>query len=366
MDQKAVVRPVSLPRDRRVLVISDIHGNLPFLKGLLKKAGFSSSDILIVLGDILEKSTGSLDTLRYLMDLSGSHTVYFVQGNCDATPLGFLSGMWPDDVTARYGGFWGEKSTWVAMAHQAGVPVENPRMYPAARKAIEARFPEELAFLRSMPTILLHENYLFVHGGVPREDHLEDLRAWDCMKNDEFLRQNHAFRRWVIVGHWPVSLYHPDIPAANPLILPDRHIVSIEGGCTLKEDGQLNALILPREPGGDFTWLAYDGLPTMVALEDQAPSPDPLNIRWGHSGLEVLELGEEFSRCRHLETGREVDIPTDFLREGPQGTYCQDVTDYRLPVKAGDALSLLRQTSRGALVKKDGVTGWYLGRLARP
>ena len=46
---RAVVRP-SLPADRRVLVISDIHGNLPFLKGLLKKVQFSTDDILLVLG----------------------------------------------------------------------------------------------------------------------------------------------------------------------------------------------------------------------------------------------------------------------------------------------------------------------------
>ena len=62
---RAVVRPLSLPADRRVLVISDIHGNLPFLKGLLKKVQFSTDDILLVLGDILEKSTGGLDTLPH-------------------------------------------------------------------------------------------------------------------------------------------------------------------------------------------------------------------------------------------------------------------------------------------------------------
>ena len=173
----------------------------------------------------------------------------------------------------------------------------------------------------------------------------------------------HRFQRWVVVGHWPVTLYHPDIPSAKPLLLPDRHIASIDGGCTLKADGQLNALILPREPGGAFSYRAYDGFPVMTALASQAPSPDPLNIRWGHSALEVLSLGEEFSRCRHLETGRELDILTDYLRQGPQGTYCLDSTDYLLPVTAGERLAVVRRTSRGALAKKDGVTGWYLGPL---
>lgn len=359
----AVVHPLVLPQDRRVLVISDIHGNLPFLKGLLQKVVFSGDDILIILGDILEKSTGGLETLRYLMDLRKRYTIYFVQGNCDDVTLGFLGGAWPDEIAAKYGGFWGEKCAWVSMAHQAGIDVSDPKDFGAARKAIEATFPEELAFLRAMPTILLHQDYLFVHGGVPREDRLEELVARQCMKNDNFLSQGRNFRRWVVVGHWPVTLYRPDIPSAKPLILPQRHIASIDGGCSLKADGQLNALILPKEPGEEFAYVAYDGFPVMTALADQAPSQDPLNIRWGHSAVEVLELGEEFSRCRHRESGRELDILTDYLRQGDQGTYCLDSTDYLLPVRAGERLAIVRRTSRGALAKKDGATGWYRGPL---
>ena len=35
------------------------------------------------------------------------------------------------------------------------------------------------------------------------------------------------------------------------------------------------------------------------------------------------------------------------------------------PQMAGDELALVRETQRGLLVKKDGVTGWYHGRLER-
>ena len=121
MAMQASVHPLTLPPDRRVLVVSDIHGNLPFLQGLLKKVGYSSDDILIVLGDILEKSTGGLDTLHYLMDLSRRNTVYFLQGNCEDVTLSFLRHAWPDKAAAQYGQFWGEKCAWVYMAHQAGV-----------------------------------------------------------------------------------------------------------------------------------------------------------------------------------------------------------------------------------------------------
>ena len=310
------MRPLVLAPDRRTMIISDIHGNLPFLKGLLRKVGYTKDDVLIILGDILEKSVHGLETLRYLMELSRTNTVYFVQGNCEDVTLSFLRGSWPDEVC-----------------------------------------------LRAMPQILVNDDYLLVHGGVPRETDLEHLNAHNCMKNDNFLNQGYAFRRWVVVGHWPVSLYHRHVPTSRPLLLPDRHIASIDGGCTLKADGQLNALILPAQPGGAFRYVAYDGFPVMTAQADQEASDNSINIRWGHSLLEVLRKGEEFSLCRHIETGRELDILTEFLRQGPEGTYCLDTTDYELPVSAGQRLAIIRQTTRGALAKKDGATGWYRGDL---
>lgn len=363
MTTPPLLRPISWEPGRRVLVVSDIHGNLPFLQGVLKKAGFSKEDVLIVLGDILEKSEGGLATLQYIMDLAQTHTVHAVLGNCENVTLGFLNDTWPTEIYRRYSRTWGEKCAWVAMAHRLGLPAEDPKDYPAARAAIEKGFARELAYLRAMPTILRSEDYLFVHGGVPGEESFEDLTIHGCTKNDNFLGQGHAFRRWVIVGHWPVTLYREDIPSAKPILLPERHIASIDGGCSLKLDGQLNALVLPERPGGEFSYFSYDGFPVATALEDQAPSPDPINIRWGHSELEVLAPGPEFSRCRHLESGRVLDILTDYLHQDDVGAHCEDSTDYRLPVRAGDRLSVVRQTSRGVLAKKDGVTGWYLGKL---
>ena len=52
---KAVVKQVEFPAGRRILVISDIHGNLPWFQALLAKAGFSREDILVLVGDLVEK-----------------------------------------------------------------------------------------------------------------------------------------------------------------------------------------------------------------------------------------------------------------------------------------------------------------------
>ncbi len=362
---RAKVRPIDLPRGRRTLVVSDIHGNLPLLKGVLDRAEFCQDDILIVLGDIMERSEGSLETLRYVMELTKQYTVYSILGNCDNLTLAFLEPQEevPEWAFESWFGRLGDRAATAKMAHLAGARVDSPADYPAARRAIEEHFPEELAFLRSLPQILVNDDYLFVHGGVSREDDLENLDRYRCMKNDDFLGQGRSFRRWVIVGHWPVTLYREDIPSANPILLRDRHIASIDGGCTLKWDGQLNALVLPPEPGGEFSFFSYDGLPTVTALDRQEASPDSINIRWSEHEVTVLEEGPEFCRCRHNKSGRELDILTEYLWPVKGQMVCEDSTDYLLPVEPGDTLSVVRRTSRGILAKKDGVTGWYRGRV---
>ncbi len=143
----------------------------------------------------------------------------------------------------------------------------------------------------------------------------------------------------------------------------ERKIASIDGGCVLKIDGQLNALILPSEDDPTFSWCAWDGLPTAVALDAQEASRDSVNIRWGRSALELLERGEELSLCRHLETGRVMPILTRYLKTDGKKLWCEDSTDYRLPVSPGDRLHVVAPIRNGCLCKKDGVTGWYFGRL---
>ncbi|MBO5543666.1 MAG: serine/threonine protein phosphatase, partial [Oscillospiraceae bacterium] len=85
-------------------------------------------------------------------------------------------------------------------------------------------------------------------------------------------------------------------------------------------------------------------------------------IRWGDSEVQVLERGEEFSRCRHVRTGYEMDILTKYLFTDAEVTGCNDSTDYILPVQAGDTLRIVERTSRGILCKRNGVSGWYSGR----
>lgn len=356
-----VIHP-HIPSGRRVLAVSDIHGNLPFFKGLLEQTDFCPDDILILLGDMLEKGRQSLELLRFIMELQKSHTVYPLCGNCDGLVLRFFEDdSWDTGFFTNYLPAHPE-SILRQLADEMGYEAWND--LPAFRTALRAQYPEIWRWLKELPTILETEQFVFVHGGVPSLEHMEQLDSWKCMKNDNFLGQGHSFSKYVVVGHWPVTLYHPDIPSSAPIIDQAHRIISIDGACVLKVDGQLNALIIPDISRTEVCWQYYDGLPTVTALDAQQASSDPVNIRWGRSKLELLERGEELSLCRHLESGRVMPILNSYLREGPRGLWCEDSTDYYLPVEPGDVLTLVVSTKQGYLCKKDGVTGWYFGRIS--
>lgn len=359
----AVIRP-RIEENRRVIAISDIHGNLPFLKKLLEKVGFCKEDVLVLVGDLLEKGDESLAVLRYVMELAKEYEVYALCGNCDQIDCEFLrGGPGVDELLWKVYWFWGKRSLMIQMGEELGIELKTIEDMPRLRQAVLERFPEETSFLLSMPHIMEVGNYIFVHGGIPHEDHLEDLDAHSCMKNDDFLGQGLSFNKWVVVGHWPVTLYDGHIASAAPIIDRRRHIVSIDGGCVLKVDGQLNALLIPNVYGDEMTCKSFDNLPVVVALEPQRASEESLNIRWSDSAVEVLREEGDCCWCRHVSTGREMWILKEYIyrRKSDGLMHCEDSTDYRLPVDAGDRLALVRKCSRGCLVKKHGVTGWYFG-----
>ena len=365
MPVKVRVERRTFEQGRRVIAMSDLHGVPSFFHALLDRIGFDKGDILVLVGDLLEKGPRSLELLHAVMELSREYEVHTVCGNCDQLVSDFVDGdALSEPFFLRYLADHPESTVW-QLAQAAGCTglEATSACFARMRRAIREQCGPELAFLCALPHVLETEHLVFVHGGVPSLEHMEELTAFRVMKNDDFMSQGHSFEKYCIVGHWPVTLYDPRIPCARPRLDRVRRIVSIDGGCALKRDGQLNALILPEEASQRFCWAAWDGLPRVTALDGQPASPDPVNVRWGHSRVELVERGEELSLCRHLESGRILPILNDYLYEQAGQLRCLDSTDYELPVEPGDVLALVARTRTGILAKKDGATGWYRGRF---
>lgn len=364
---KAKVKKVNIPSNRRMIVISDIHGHYYHLKNLLEKVNFSKADILFIVGDIIEKGPMSLRTLRYIMKLCDEYTVYPLIGNVDASRLIMLEDV-NDNSEELFKYIKSMEKYWdscflAEMCSEINIIINGPSDIPKAKEMIKVYFKEELDFLRSLPAIIETKNYIFVHGGLPSEDidSFDGTNVFQYLKNDAFMEKGLEFSKYVVTGHWPVTLYNAKIAASNPIINKKQKIICIDGGCGLKRDGQLNALIIPDIYSEDISFECYDDFSVGIAQTNQEESVNSINIRYTENHIKILEKEEEFSYAEHKTSGYRLWIHNDYIFKFGEDGLCDDYTDYRLSVNKGDKISIIRKTSKGYLIKKDGISGWYEG-----
>lgn len=369
MNNKIRVIRRDIEAGRRILVTSDIHGNLTHLEGVLEKADYGKYDILVIVGDIIEKGPQSLETLRYVMRLCENENVIVLAGNVDLRRAQIIMEINKETADSFYKYLlymrgWKGTSIYDEMAAECGITLSCPEDILVANPVITARFRRELDFLLDRPTVLETQNYIFVHGGLPQKtlDNIESYNIYELLKYDNFMATDTHFDKYIVAGHWPVTLYGEKIPQSDPLINTEKKIISIDGGCGLKEDGQLNLIEIPDiscDVSGIITH-TYHEFPTYTALDSQTASEDSVNISWINNEIKEIETKDDFTYAEHLQTGRRLWIYNDFIYKEHR---CNDCTDYILPVECGDMISVVRTTSRGYIAKKDGVTGWYYGRL---
>lgn len=91
------IQKIECAQNKRIVAISDIHGEVTYLDGVLKKAGYSENDILVIVGDIIEKGRESLKTVRYFLKLREDNpNVYATMGNVDLCVFGQTGGTYRD------------------------------------------------------------------------------------------------------------------------------------------------------------------------------------------------------------------------------------------------------------------------------
>jgi hypothetical protein len=191
------------------------------------------------------------------------------------------------------------------------------------------------------------------------------------MKYNWFLRiareEGMEFDKYTVVGHWPVSLNREDYTDSNPIIDHQTKTISIDGGCGVMLDGQLDLLVIPSydAPAEACYHYVYDDFPSYTVQKDQDPAPTSFFIHWHDDAVTVLELDQDMAYVEHTRTGYRMWVPLAYLYfPSPENitvgisAKCRDCTDYRLPAKAGEVVSLVRKTSRGIMAKKNGISGW--------
>jgi bis(5'-nucleosyl)-tetraphosphatase (symmetrical) len=117
--------------------VGDVQGCLDPLKALLSKVDFNpSSDILISVGDLVNRGPQSLATLRYCMGLGNAFKM--VLGNHDLHLLAIAEG------------------------------VRVPSAQDTIQEVLDAPDREKIfSWLRNQPLLLTESDYYIVHAGIP-------------------------------------------------------------------------------------------------------------------------------------------------------------------------------------------------------
>jgi hypothetical protein len=377
----AKVKRIEIEENKRIIAISDIHGNLNGLKQLLEKVNFNEEDYLFLVGDMVEKGPQSLNTLRFIMELSKTHQVYPVCGNCDYAAAEIYNDREHKELLNYL--LRRKKSLLNEMCESLSIKITIDTDMKLIKEAISRNFREELDWIINLPDIIETSKFIFVHAGLLSKD-LDKQIASKVQSTDAFLKQGLYLDKYCIVGHWPVVLYCESHPNCNPIIDKEHKIICIDGGNILKRNGQINAFIIPEINSEEFTNVSQDDLKTGIIMDSQeevskslnipwapgrqwlAAGPDNKNsmlIHWIDNKIEVLKREKEFSYCEHNSTKYRMWILNRYIYKEKDGYHCEDSTDYQIPVKTGDKVSIVEVTKKGCLIKKDGITGWYFGNI---
>lgn len=184
-------------------VISDIHGNFDKFKTLLDKISFSDSDVMYLLGDIVDYGDESIELL---CNISMRYNVIPILGEHDYKAFKLLSalnemlneGTRPDEETLSL------MTEWIADGGQKTME---------GFKALDADMREGvLDYLSDMSLYeeieVKGQKYLLLHAGIADFD--EGIELDDCMPEDFISEPLDTSREYfentiIIAGHLPTD-----------------------------------------------------------------------------------------------------------------------------------------------------------------
>lgn len=352
---------------RRIIAISDIHGEGLLLRRLLERLKPSAEDLVVLMGDYINRGEDSHDALHTVMQLAQQENVVVLKGNMDRLIDWYFFRGSSERVFNHFREYRAQHYgiLFFEWAEQCGIHEVTMENFEAVRAELAERFQAEGDFVRALPFGLETEDHVFVHAGLTASENWRDSTEQELLKNDPFLTQgqNHTGKT-VLVGHTPVWNSLLSGNSCNPIIDRTRNIIGIDGGIGVKEFSQLNALVVTRTADGyRYETVSEDRYPRFSALRDYTPDASPwpvLKDLWPDYHLEILSEGTDFSLCRLTGSGQTGLVKNECIVRDDSPRYLRSSVSARLPVSAGETLALLDDTCSGYLYVKNeaGAIGW--------
>ena len=212
-----------------IYAIGDIHGEAKALREMLSKLPVQPEDLVIFLGDIIDRGAASYDCVEQILAFDRCRKV-LIQGNHEEAFLIYL-----EDGLAEYAEGMGGQSTLDSYA-AAGYHIlpGEPGSLPSSHARFYAQMePWTLPFY-------ITDHYIFTHAGwdlsLPLNQQSAGALRWGTVKGFE----NPVWTQTVVRGHVPF----PKVTFAHR-----KQYIAADTGCG--HGGLLSAVALPS--GDTFT-----------------------------------------------------------------------------------------------------------------
>lgn len=215
-----------------VYVISDIHGEYDLFMKMLEKISFSKDDLLIILGDVVDRGKDSIKILEYIMNKSN---IEFILGNHEKMFLDFVLANNKDEEYYAY-------HLWM-----------NNGGYPTLMdydNLSNARKIDIIEYIKDASLYIIVGNYILVHAGVNVDEIKPGLSVDDIMANqsiddlvwsrEEFYKNKILDDYIVVFGHTPTPFLRDQKSNYDFSIWHDEHHkdkIGIDSGATFKHLG---------------------------------------------------------------------------------------------------------------------------------
>lgn len=359
LKKKTKVKKLNLDINKRLIFVSDIHGDLNTFKEGLNDINFNENDYLFIIGDIIEKGDlmMNLRTLNYIIELSQKPNVFVMSGNCDEVFRFIL----PDDQNDKLLYYMNNKKRSILsdLAIENNVYVSLDMDIVAFKNLIIEKYPNYFNFIDSLDDlIIINDQLVLVHGGIDDINNIPEY-ALPLLKYDNYYELAKRQEHLTIVGHYPTRNYRKDISCCNPIFDFNKNIISIDGGNHLVKGGQINFVLLSSLNCMSFSYKYYDHYPKYKItqnIEYNIPST-LINLTYRDNEIEILETDMDFYYVRHIRTNVKMWVHSSFVYKNNDKYYSYDATNQFISVNKGDIVSVIKKALPYSVIKKDGIIG---------
>ena len=177
----------------RILAISDVHGEHDKFLALLKETEYDpASDLLIVCGDLIDRGTQNLETIRTCQKLQQQGAI-LLKGNHEQ----FAEECIQDMILERP-----SEALQLWACHNGG-----SNTYDELINLSKGELKDLLSFIRRLPLYFAVDDYIFVHAGVDSKKPIEQNKENDLVWCEDSFYYCPAYKgKTVIFGHTPTFL----------------------------------------------------------------------------------------------------------------------------------------------------------------